>query len=107
MLHLAPQRHLLREQATPYFAALSVALREHTVPPPTPAITELLRAYAVEVERLRTTDGLRALTGPQVARLYAMGFSLEQLGLDLEQLHDRVTERSESFEPTRTEGEPS
>ena len=98
--HLAPQRHRVRVEATTYFAALSTALRDRTTPPPTEPITEPLRAYVGEVERLRSTDALRALTAPQMARLYAMGFALEQLSLDLEQLHDRAAERDDAAAPS-------
>ena len=90
--HLAPQRHALREQASTYFVALATSLRDHAAPPATEPIVTSLRAYALEVERLRATDALRVLTGPQMARLYAMGFSLEQLGDDLKQLRDRIAE---------------
>ena len=90
--HLAMQRHALRAQASTYFAALATSLRDHASPPATEPIVTSLRAYALEVERLRSADTLRVLTGSQMARLYAMGFSLEQLGADLEQLRDRIAE---------------
>jgi uncharacterized membrane protein YccC len=93
--HLAAQRRALRECTDVYFAGLADALRDRSVPPDATLIVERLRAYAVEVERLRATDGLAGLEGPQVARLYAMGFSLEQLALDVGQLHDRIGDQAE------------
>ena len=98
--HLAMQRHLVRDEAAAYFAALVTSLRDRTSPPTDAAITEPLRAYLGEVERLRSTDALRMLTAPQMARLDAMGFALEQLSRDHGQLHDRVAERDDAAAPS-------
>ena len=81
-------------------AAVGEALREAGAAfsadgpaPVTLAAREALAAYGAALQAIRAEGLTRPLPAEAVERLYALGFALDQLGRDLEDLAERAAER--------------
>ncbi len=71
--------------------ACAAALIAKHKPPSREALDAALAKYTAEIEALRRAGPLRELPGEDVERLFAIGFALEQMRLNLRDL-DRCIE---------------
>jgi hypothetical protein len=89
---LDPSLTQFSERATAFLRGGAAALADRSAPPPI-APTEAARsAYQVEIASIRNDGVERGLAAPDVERLFALGFGLEQLSRDLADLAQRVSE---------------
>jgi hypothetical protein len=72
--------------------ACADALRERKNPPALDAAEQALAKFTTAIEELRRDGVTRALTVENIGRLYALGFTLEQLWRNLEDYRNRVVE---------------
>jgi uncharacterized membrane protein YccC len=89
---LDPSLKQFSDHAAAFLRGAAAALADRGAPPPI-APTEAARsAYQIEIASIRN-DGLeRDLVAPDVERLFALGFGLEQLCRDFADLAQRVSE---------------
>ena len=74
------------------------ALRDRKHPPLLDAVEQALVKFTANIEELRREGATRALPAENIGRLYALGFSLEQLGRNLEDFRNRVIECARTVE---------
>jgi uncharacterized membrane protein YccC len=79
-----------------YLRATAEALRAAAGAPPTAPIQTAVKAYADEVEAVRSEGLTRGLPGDAAERFFALGFSLEQMRQNLMDLERVVAEWSET-----------
>jgi uncharacterized membrane protein YccC len=79
-----------------YLRATAEALRAAAGPPAIAPIQTAVKAYADEVEAVRSEGLTRGLPGDAAERFFALGFSLEQMRQNLMDLERVVAEWSES-----------
>jgi uncharacterized membrane protein YccC len=79
-----------------YLRATAEALRAAASPPAIAPIQTAVKAYADEVEAVRSEGLTRGLPGDAAERFFALGFSLEQMRQNLMDLERVVAEWSES-----------
>ena len=89
---LQPRLDAVATPAAQFLLDAARALDDHTAPPATAATHAGLAAYAEEISRLRDQGLTRALPGDALERLFALGFALDQLGRDLDDLAARTQE---------------
>jgi len=75
-----------------FLSALGTAFADRTPPPSLEAFDAALRAYHAEIATLREEGALRPLKGDAVARVFALGFALDQLRQNASDLADRAAE---------------
>ena len=75
-----------------YLRASGAALRAARRPPPLTAVESALDAYAAEVDALRREGFTRSLPGDAAERFFALGFALEQMHSNLNDLQRCVAE---------------
>jgi len=78
--------------ATAFLLEAATTLDDRTAPPASAATHSALTAYAEEIGRLRDDGLTRALSGDALERLFALGFALDQLGRDCDDLAARTQE---------------
>jgi uncharacterized membrane protein YccC len=90
-----------------YLRAIAVALRTGAGAPAIWPVQVALQAYAGEVAALRQDGLTRGLPGDVAERFFAIGFSLEQMRLNLKDLERCVAEWTEAVPevPAKTEEE--
>ncbi len=86
-----------------YLGAAAVALRAAAGPPAFAPVETAMKAYADEVEAVRSEGLTRGLPGDAAERFFALGFSLEQMRQNLTDLERVVAEWSET-PPTEKPG---
>jgi hypothetical protein len=79
-----------------YLRSAAASLRTGTGCPSASAIDAALQAYAAEVAALRGEGLIRVLPGDAAERFFALGFALEQMRQNLNDLGRCVAEWSET-----------
>jgi len=79
-----------------YLRSVAGALRRRAAPPAIGPVDAALQAYADEVAALRRDGLIRGLPGDAAERFFALGFSLEQMRQNLNDLDRCVAEWSET-----------
>jgi uncharacterized membrane protein YccC len=79
-----------------YLRAAAEALRAAAMPPAFEPVEAAVKAYADEVEVVRSDGLTRGLPGDAAERFFALGFSLEQMRQNLKDLERIVAEWSET-----------
>lgn len=72
------------------------ALKQRKPPPSREAIDAVLDTYAAEMAALRAAEMICIQETGAAARVFAVGFALEQMRANLKDLADRVAERARS-----------
>jgi hypothetical protein len=72
--------------------ASAAALQTNRTAPPLEATDAALKSYAAEIEALRREALTRSLSAEDVERLFALGFALEQIRNNLQDLERCVAE---------------
>jgi uncharacterized membrane protein YccC len=93
---LQPRLDAITTAAAVFLQGAAGALDDRAAPPATTATHRELIAYAEEIGRLREEGLARALPGDALERLFALGFALDQLGRDLDDLAARAEEVAET-----------
>jgi uncharacterized membrane protein YccC len=75
-----------------FFDSCGAALTQREAPPPIGPLAAALDAYGETVAGLRRDGLTRPLSGPAIERLFSLGFALDQLRRDAEDLAERVAE---------------
>ena len=68
-----------------------LSLERRPSPPLAPTETAL-RAYGLAMDGLWSNETIRALAAEEAGRIFALRFALEQLGQDLRDLSNRISE---------------
>lgn len=90
---LAPALTEALETFVVYFTTLGRALEMRDAPPPMTEIERALARYARELNDVREQGLTRGLSGDVVGRTFAVGFALEQMKTNLNDLASRTAER--------------
>lgn len=91
---LQPKLDDLAEAIVRVLTGSAEALMSHVPAPPTEALSAARQAYGREVDAIRSDRLTRELGGDAVERLFALGFALDQLCRDLEDLAARAGEQA-------------
>jgi uncharacterized membrane protein YccC len=91
---LQPRLDATAQAAAGFLLDAGEALRGRAAAPAIEAANAALDGFSREVEILRAEGLTRALSGDAVERLFALGFALDQLGRDLQDLAARAAERA-------------
>jgi uncharacterized membrane protein YccC len=75
-----------------FLRACAVALQERNNPPSLEGVERALGKFIATIEELRREGVTREFAADSIGRLFALGFSLEQLWHNFEDFRDRVTE---------------
>ena len=89
---LQPRLDAVTAAATTFLADTAMTLDDRSAPSTTSATHAALTVYAEEVGRVRDGGLTRALPGEALERLFALGFTLDQLGRDFDDLAARAQE---------------
>lgn len=92
---------------TTYLRAIAVALRMGHGAPAIWPVQTALQAYGAEIAALRQEGMTRGLPGDMAERLFAIGFSLEQMRQNLRDLERCVAEWAEADPGPRGEAPPA
>lgn len=90
--HLVESLFAVRDAAVAALRGAAAALRTGEAPPPGDGFDASLRLYLAQMDRMRQEGVMRALSGEDVGRIYALRFALEQLSFDLRDLSARIGE---------------
>jgi len=90
--HLREPFEQISQAALHFLRACADALRERKNPPALDATEQALSKLTATIEELRREGATRALPAENIGRLYALGFTLEQLRRNLEDFRNRVIE---------------
>jgi uncharacterized membrane protein YccC len=82
----------ISEAAQHFLRACAKALSERKDPPALDGVEQTLAKFIATIGELRREGAARALPAESVGRLFTLGFSLEQLGRNLEDFRNRVAE---------------
>lgn len=96
---LVPWLTGVSEAISVYLHSSANALRYGRPPPPTHPFQDALRDYGAAVASLRGEGLTRSLPGDAAERFFALGFSLDQMRLNLIDLQRRVSEWSATAAP--------
>jgi uncharacterized membrane protein YccC len=94
---LAPQLAKVRDVYVAYLRSMAMALRSGAGAPAIWPVHEVLQAYAAEIAALRSEGVTRGLAGDVTERIFALGFSLEQMRQNLKDLERCVAEWSDTL----------
>jgi uncharacterized membrane protein YccC len=94
---LAPQLAKVRDVFVAYLRSMATALRSGAGAPAIWPVHEVLQAYAAEIAALRSEGLTRGLAGDVTERIFALGFSLEQMRQNLKDLERCVAEWSDTL----------
>jgi uncharacterized membrane protein YccC len=102
---LAPPLAKVRDTYVTYLRSMAAALRSGAGAPAIWPVHEALQGYAAEIATVRSEGLTRGLAGDVTERLFALGFSLEQMRQNLKDLERCVSEWSDTSAvvPDRTE----
>jgi hypothetical protein len=89
---LAPALAQAGAAAADYMRASAAALQTNRTAPPLEVTDAALKSYAAEIEALRREALTRSLSAEDVERLFALGFALEQIRNNLQDLERCVAE---------------
>jgi uncharacterized membrane protein YccC len=93
---LAPQLAKVRDVYVAYLRSMAAALRIGAGAPAIWPVHEVLQAYAAEIAAVRSEGLTRSLAGDVTERIFALGFSLEQMRQNLKDLERCVAEWSDT-----------
>jgi uncharacterized membrane protein YccC len=93
---LAPALARVRDVFVAYLRSMAAALRSGAGAPAIWPVHEVLQAYAGEIAALRSEGLTRGLAGDVTERIFALGFSLEQMRQNLKDLERCVAEWSDT-----------
>ena len=96
--HLRKPLEEVSRAAQGFLRACADALRDRKHPPVRDALEQALAKFTANIEELRREGATRALPAENIGRLHALGFSLEQLGRNLEDFRNRVIECARTVE---------
>jgi uncharacterized membrane protein YccC len=96
--HLAEPVTGIATTTAQFFEACAAALARRQVPPPIEPLTTALERLSQTVAGLRRDGLTRPLPGPAIERLYGLGFALDQMRLDAQDLAERVAELAPAVE---------
>ena len=82
----------ISQAAQHFLRACADALRERKSPPALDVVEQALAKFIATIGELRREGAARALPAEGVARLFALGFALEQLGHNFKDFRNRVVE---------------
>lgn len=82
----------LRTALLEFLRGGAVALRERKEPPPLAPTETALKVYGAAMDGLWSNETIRALAAEEAGRIFALRFALEQLGQDLRDLANRISE---------------
>ena len=94
--HLAAPLAAVSDALVTYLRASAVSLRAGASPPSMDPIDAAAQAYAAQIAALRSKGLTRGLPGDAAERLFALGFSLEQMRQNLLDLQRCVAEWSDA-----------
>ena len=94
--HLAAPLAAVSDALVTYLRASAASLRAGTSPPSMDPIDAAAQAYAAQIAALRSKGLTRGLPGDAAERLFALGFSLEQMRQNLLDLQRCVAEWSDA-----------
>lgn len=80
------------EATTGFLGACAAALGKREAPPPTLPVAAALERLSAVVAGLRQDGTTRPLPGPALERLFGLGFALDQMRRDAEDLAERIAE---------------
>jgi hypothetical protein len=106
---LGPLLARVAECAGEYLHASASALRFRSTPPPLKPMEDVLAVYNAEIAALRSEGLTRGLSIAQAEQFFTLGFALEQMHWDCDDLGRCVQELarpSSPQEPAKAEGEP-
>ncbi len=86
-------RWLIGAAFADYLRTSGTALLAHQGPPTLNAVDAGLRTYAGEIDALRREGLTRTLSGEEAERIFALGFSLEQMHHDFKDLVRTMRDR--------------
>jgi uncharacterized membrane protein YccC len=90
--HLLPPLERVSETLRAHLGDTAQSLSARRAPPSLDAVTEAFAAYATAMSALRRAGLTRDLSDQEAARIFTLGFALEQLRRNLGDLHSRVAE---------------
>jgi uncharacterized membrane protein YccC len=93
-LRLQPRLDEVAEAVADFFRDAASALTGEGPPPKLTTAHAALAAVSETVDAVRSEGLARSLDGDAVERLFTMGFALDQLGRDLDELSARAAERA-------------
>ena len=82
----------LRTALLEFLRGGSAALRERKASPQLASTEAALKAYAAAMDALWSNETIRALAAEEAGHIFALRFALEQLGQDLRDLANRISE---------------
>ena len=94
--HLAAPLAAVSDALVTYLRASAASLRTRTGPPSMDPIDAAAQAYAAQIASLRSKGLTRGLPGDAAERLFALGFSLEQMRQNMLDLQRCVAEWSDA-----------
>ena len=94
--HLAAPLAAISDALVTYLRASAASLRTRTGPPSMDPIDAAAQAYAAQIAALRSKGLTRGLPGDAAERLFALGFSLEQMRQNMLDLQRCVAEWSDA-----------
>jgi len=80
------------EVTASFLRACGTALHSRTAPPPIEPVSAAMDRLSAIVAGLRQDGTTRPLSGPTVERLFGLGFALDQMRRDAEDLSERIAE---------------
>lgn len=89
----------LRTALLEFLRGGATALRERQGSPPLAPTEAALKAYGLAMDGLWSNETIRALAAEEAGRIFAMRFALEQLGQDLRDLANRISELAKPGAP--------
>ena len=96
--HLAAPAGAVVEATMGFLQACGNALTRRAAPPPIEPVAAALDRFSAIVAGLRQDGTTRPLSGPTVERLFGLGFALDQLRRDAEDLAERIAELAPAIE---------
>lgn len=97
---LAQPLSRVRDAAAGYLRGSGAALLARQKPPPLDGVHAAFDGYEAEIAALRRDGLTRDLSGDAVERFFALGFALEQLHRDFEDLEDCICDHARSAKNT-------
>lgn len=82
----------LRNALLEFLRGGATALREHKASPSLAPTETALKTYGLAMDALWSNETIRALAAEEAGRIFALRFALEQLGQDLRDLSNRISE---------------
>jgi len=94
------------EATADFFDACGTALARRQAPPPMQPVADALDHLSATVAALRQDGTTRPLPGAAVERLFGLGFALDQMRRDAQDLVERIAELAPANEPPASPSPP-